>query len=92
MPVYVEMIRIRDNHPKQWQPKVIAIDPEVVEGMLHFFSDYQRLARRFKQVNRQVKYLLTLDRRADFHRYEACVKKIVSRDREVSIMSSIIGQ
>ena len=90
IPVYVEMIRMKENKPKHWQPTEIAIDPEMVEDMRHFFSDYQNLTRRFKAIRRQVKYLLTLDREAEPHRYKTCVEKIVSGNETVSFMYSIV--
>ena len=92
MPVYIEMIRTRDNHPQEWQPQVLVIDPEVVDDLQHFFSDYQRLSRRFKQINRQVKNLLKMDRRADPRRFQECVAEILSGGEGLSIMCSLVGE
>ena len=92
IPVYLEIIRLRDSRSKDWLPKVIVPDPEVVEDMLHFFSDYQDLTRRFKRMNRQVKKLLNIDRQADPHRFERCVAEIVSNNRDSSIMDAIVDQ
>ncbi len=92
MPAYVEIIRIKDNHPKDWQPQKVVPDPAVVEDMSHFFSDYQDLARRFKRVSRQAKNLLNINRQADPQRFERCVKEIVSGSDGSSIMRTLVGQ
>ncbi|MDP4858066.1 MAG: hypothetical protein NWR42_11700, partial [Desulfobacterales bacterium] len=55
IPVYTEMIRIRENQHRDWRPAILPIDPDMVEDMLHFFSDYQHLTRAFKRLNREVK-------------------------------------
>jgi hypothetical protein len=60
IPVYTEMIRIRENRDGDWRPVILPIDPDMVEDMLHFFSDYQHLTRAFKRLNREVKILLAL--------------------------------
>jgi hypothetical protein len=92
LPVYVEVIRIKQDHPAQWQPPRIDLDPGVVEDMLHFFSDYQDLARSFKQINRQVKNLLKIDRQDDPGRFERCVAEIVSGGQGSALMDSLVGQ
>ena len=90
MPAYVEIIRVKEKHSIAWQPQQIVPDPDVVEDMLHFFSDYQNLARRFKQINRQVNNLLKIDRRADRQRFERCVAEIVSGTPDTSLMDSLV--
>ena len=90
IPVYIETIRVRDSHPQDWLPQQIVPDPEVVEDLLHFFSDYQELARRFKRINRQVKHMLTIDRQTDPHRFQRCVAEILSDERGPSIMDAIV--
>ncbi len=92
IPVYLEMIRIRDNHPADWRPTNLSIDTEMVEDMLHFFSDYQHITRAFKRLNRQVKILSTLDRKSDQRRYEEWMNKILSGERSDSLFDSIIGR
>ena len=91
LPVYIEMIRIRDGHSTDWQPRKIVPDPAVVEDMRHFFSDYQDLSRSFQRINRQVKHLLTIDRQAEPHRFERCVQDIVSGGQGPSIMDSLVN-
>jgi len=41
------------------------LNPEVIEYMQHFFSDYQVLHRKFKLLNRNAGALLKIDRDAD---------------------------
>ena len=90
LPAYIEIIRVKEGRPKQWQPRTIVPAPEVVEDMLHFFSDYQDVARSFKRINRQVKYLLTIDRQAEPGRFDRCVAEIVSGEKKTSVMNSIV--
>ena len=90
MSAYVEIIRVKEKRSTAWQPQQIVPDPDVVEDMLHFFSDYQNLARRFKQINRQVNNLLKIDRRADRQRFERCVAEIVSGTPDTSLMESLV--
>ena len=92
IPVYLEIIRAKDGHPADWLPQQIVFDPEVVEDMRHFFSDYQDLARSFKRINHQVQNLLKIDRQADPHRFERCVADIVSGSQGAWIMDSIVGR
>ena len=63
VPVYTEMIRIRENQHRDWRPANSPIHPDMVEDMLHFFSDYQHLTRAFKRLNRGVEILMA-DRQA----------------------------
>jgi hypothetical protein len=92
VPVYVEMIRIKENHPIDWQPTNLKADAEMVEDMLHFFSDYQHITRAFKRLNRQVKCLLTMDRQEDPQRYDEWAEIIVSGNKKRSLMNSIIEE
>ena len=89
---YVEMIRLRDNHPEGWQPERIAIEPEMVEEMLHFFSDYQHLTRDFKEINQKVQYLLKLNREDDPIHFDQCVEEIVSGTKRAPNLSSLVDQ
>jgi hypothetical protein len=92
IPVYTEMIRIRENQHRDWRPEILPIDPDMVENMLHFFSDYQHLTRAFKRLNREVKILLALDRHSEPHRYNELAESIVSGGDRRSLMKSIIEE
>ena len=92
MPVYTEMIRIKGNQHRDRQPAMLPIDPDMVEDMLHFFSDYQHLTRAFKRLNREVKTLLALDRHSEPHRYDELAESIVSGGDRRSLMKSIIEE
>ncbi len=89
---YVEMIRLRDNHPEGWQPERIAIEPEMVEEMLHIFSDYQHLTRDFKEINQKVRYLLKLNREDDPRHFDQFVEDIVSGAEQSPSMSSLLDE
>jgi hypothetical protein len=91
MPIYIEMIRIREKHPQGWQPAQVAIDADMLEDMRHFFSDYQHITRDFMRVNRQVNVLIALDRQKDPHRYDEWVQKIVSGGDDRTVMKALIG-
>ena len=92
IPVYTEMVRIRENQHRDWRPEILPIDPDMVENMLHFFSDYQHLTRAFKRLNREVKILLALDRHSEPHRYDELAESIVSGGDRRSLMKSIIEE
>ena len=93
MPVYTEMIRIRENKHRDRRPAFLPIDPDMVEDMLHFFSDYQHLTRAFKRLNREVKILMAMDRHHEPHRYDELAESIVSGDGDRrSLMKSILEE
>jgi len=92
MPVYTEMIRIKGNQHRDRRPAILPIDPDMVEDMLHFFSDYQHLTRAFKRLNREVKTLLSLDRHSEPHRCDELTESIVSGGDRRSLMKSIIEE
>jgi hypothetical protein len=93
MPVYTEMIRVKGNQHRNRRPAMLPIDPDMVEDMLHFFSDYQHLTRAFKRLNREVKTLLTLDRHSEPHRCDELAESIVSgNDDRRSLMKSILEE
>jgi len=92
IPVYTEMIRIKGNQHPDRRPAILPIDPDMVEDMLHFFSDYQHLTRAFKRLNRELKTLLALDRHSEPHRYDELAESIVSGGDRRSLMKSIIEE
>jgi hypothetical protein len=92
IPVYTEMIRIRENQDRDWRPAILPIDRDMVEDMLHFFSDYQHLTRAFKRLNREVKNLLALDRQSEPRRYDELAESIVSGGDRRSLMQSILEE
>ena len=92
IPIYVEVLRLQENRPADWLPEDIALNPEVVDGLMHFFSDYQHIARRFQRVNRLVKHLLTIDPGTDARRFDQCASRIVSGPEEESVLTSLVGR
>jgi hypothetical protein len=92
MPVYTEMIRIKGNQHRDRRPAILPVDPDMVEDMLHFFSDYQHLTRAFKRLNREVKTLLAMDRHREPHRYDEWAENIVSGGNRPSLMNSILEE
>ena len=92
MPVYTEMIRIKGNKHRDRRPAILPVDPDMVEDMLHFFSDYQHLTHAFKRLNREVKTLLAIDRHSEPHRYDELAQSIVSGGDRRSLMKSILEE
>ncbi|MFZ1956214.1 MAG: hypothetical protein WAU34_12015 [Desulfobacterales bacterium] len=92
IPVYTEMIRIKGNQHRDRRPAILPVDPDMVEDMLHFFSDYQHLTRAFKRLNREVKTLLAMDRHREPHRYDEWAENIVSGGNRPSLMKSILEE
>lgn len=92
IPIYLEMIRIRENHPRDWRPGVLPLEPDMLEDMLHFFSDHQHITRAFMRLNRRVQLLATLDPEKDSRRYTEVVESIVSDEVRTSLMDSLLDR
>ena len=54
------------------------LDPEIVEYMRHFFSDYQHIYREFNDLNRRVVALLEMDRERFPARFERQAEQLVA--------------
>ena len=54
------------------------LDPEVLDGMQHCFSDYQHLFRQFEVLNRRVRALLAIDGERFPFEFQACVDDLLS--------------
>ena len=52
------------------------LDEEILEYMQHFFSDYQKLYRRFKTINRHASMLMQIDPSKDPQRYSDQLQKL----------------
>jgi hypothetical protein len=91
VPVYLEIIRIRDNHSSEWRPDDIEVDPEVVEEMRHFFSDYQTLTNDFIRINRRIFSLKAIDPDKEPYRYRAAADAVVGKASSTAdIMRQIV--
>jgi Lhr-like helicase len=92
IPAYVEIMRVKGGHPPSWRPETLTIDAEIVEDMMHFFSDYQHIAREFKAINHKVIALLGMDRRKNPKKYNEWLNHIISGTSKKKILSSIVEE
>ena len=42
---YLNILRQSEKKPADWTPETLVIESELTDGMRHFFSDYQHIAR-----------------------------------------------
>jgi hypothetical protein len=58
---YLNILRQKEHKPLDWFPQSISIDPELADGMRHFFSDYQHITRKFFKLNQKLDQLREID-------------------------------
>ena len=51
---YLNVLRQKENKPLDWFPRTVSIDPELADGMRHFYSDYQHITRKFFRLNQML--------------------------------------
>ena len=51
---YLNVLRQKENKPTDWFPRTLSIDPELADGMRHFYSDYQHITRKFFKLNQKL--------------------------------------
>jgi hypothetical protein len=51
---YLNVLRQKENKPMDWFPRTLSIDPELADGMRHFYSDYQHITRKFFKLNQKL--------------------------------------
>jgi hypothetical protein len=59
---YLNILRQKENKAVDWTPETLSIDSELVDGMRHFFSDYQHITREYKILNQQIDRLREIDK------------------------------
>jgi hypothetical protein len=91
MKAYVEIVRIKDNRARDWLPESIRIDPEIMEDMRHFFSDYQHITNEFLRIEAKIDNLKAIDRNRHPGRYAAQVDLILSQGDTGDVMRKIAG-
>ena len=66
---YLNVLRQKENKPMDWFPRTLSIDPELADGMRHFYSDYQHITRKFFQLNQKLDRLREVenDNRSRLH-------------------------
>ena len=74
---YLNMLRQQRNKPANWMPASLSIDTELVDGMRHFFSDYQHITREFDRLNQKMDRLQEIDIDKQFNLYQHTVDDIL---------------
>ena len=74
---YLNMLRQRENKPTDWTPETLSIEPELTDGMRHFFSDYQHIAREFNRLNLKMDRLQEIDKNNQGNLYQHTIDDIL---------------
>ena len=74
---YLNMLRQRENKPTDWMPDTLSIEPELTDGMRHFFSDYQHIAREFNRLNLKMDRLQEIDKDSQGNLYQHTIEDIL---------------
>ena len=76
---YLNMLRQRENKPTDWTPETLSIEPELTDGMRHFFSDYQHIAREFNRLNQKMDRLQQIDKDKQLNLYQHTIDDILKQ-------------
>jgi len=76
---YLNMLRQRENKPTDWTPETLSIEPELTDGMRHFFSDYQHIAREFNRLNLKMDRLQEIDKDSQGNLYQHTIDDILKQ-------------
>jgi hypothetical protein len=74
---YLNMLRQRENKPTDWTPETLVIESELTDGMRHFFSDYQHIAREFNRLNQKMGRLQEIDKNSQGNLYQHTIDDIL---------------
>ena len=74
---YLNMLRQKENKPADWTPESLVIESELTDGMRHFFSDYQHIAREFNLLNQEMDRLLKIDKESQPHLFRHTIEEIL---------------
>ena len=76
---YLNMLRQRENKPTDWTPETLSIEPELTDGMRHFFSDYQHIAKEFNRLNLKMDRLQEIDKDRQGNLYQHTIDDILKQ-------------
>ena len=76
---YLNILRQRENMPLDWTPETLFIESELTDGMRHFFSDYQQIARKFNRLNQNMDRLLKIDKESRLKLYQHTLNDIMKK-------------
>lgn len=74
---YLNLLRQKENRPRDWVPQKWTFDPGLADDMRHFFSDYQHIANAFFSVNMKIEQLRKIDPGRKSELYQQTVEKIL---------------
>jgi hypothetical protein len=77
---YLNILRQSENKPADWVPETLSIDPELTDGMRHFYSDYQHLTNRFYRLNEKLDRLQKTDKIRQLNLYQNIIDDILQKD------------
>jgi hypothetical protein len=74
---YLNVLRQKENKTMDWFPHTLSIDPDLADGMRHFFSDYQHITRKFFKLNKKLDRLREIDEDNQPKLYQDVIDEIV---------------
>jgi len=74
---YLNILRQRQKQPADWMPESLYIDDELVDGMRHFFSDYQHITRKFYTLDPKIRRLQQFDKSSQPNLYRHTIDDIL---------------
>jgi hypothetical protein len=77
---YLNILRQSEGKPADWIPETLLIDPELTDGMRHFYSDYQHVTKKFHRLNQKLDRLQQTDKDRQFHLYQNIIDDILQED------------
>ncbi len=83
---YLNLWRQRENKAADWFPQNWSVDFELADGMRHFFSDYQHIAKKFFTLNRQLDRLDQIDRKRQPNLYQHAIDEMLGSSNRATEM------
>ena len=83
---YLNILRQSERKPADWMPESLSIDPELADGMRHFFSDYQHITREFYSLNQKMACLQEIDKDNQPNLYRQTIDDILKHDHQSDLM------
>ncbi|MBW1782821.1 MAG: hypothetical protein JRL30_19030 [Deltaproteobacteria bacterium] len=74
---YLNLLRQKENRPREWFPATWSLDPQLADDMRHFFSDYQHIANAFLSINLKIEQLRKIDQERQPDLYREAVEAIM---------------
>jgi hypothetical protein len=88
---YLDAIRQKEKRGADWFPSSFSLDGEVIEGMGHFFSDYQHITREFNRINRHLDRLKKLDPARQSRLFQQSVDEMLAGGEKAVTLEVIAG-